>query len=166
MERRDLCMARALFWTSLAMLLLSLYEIGVRLNDLSGELRMVSHMVERGRLTWAEFLTTYMWDLNSLSVAGYMGLRALMAIWAMASRCSRRACAWMIVPTAMLAALGFTLRTGLFGGMFRTLSMLPLLLFLALCVLRVCLRPRRKQDPWPGFHHDGRPAREMYDRRK
>ena len=53
-DRREEChprIARALFWTSAVMLLLSLYEIGVRWSDLSGELRMVSRMVQRGRLT-------------------------------------------------------------------------------------------------------------------
>ena len=150
-------LARALFWTSLIMLLLSLYEIGVRWSDLVGEVRMVAHLVRDGRLTWGEFLRTYMWDLNSFSVAGYMGLRALLALWALAARCSRQACAWMILPAALLTALGFTLRTGLF------LSMLPLLLFLALCVLRVCLRPRKRlgpeRRPGPGPLRDGRPVR-------
>ena len=100
-DRREEChprIARALFWASVVMLLLSLYEIGVRWSDLSGELRMVSHMVQRGRLTWGEFVFTYMWDLNSFSVAGYMGLRALLAIWALSARCRRQACCPCLTP--------------------------------------------------------------------
>ena len=104
-----------------------------------------------------------MWDLNSFSVAGYMGLRVLLAIWALAARCRRQACFWMILPAALLAALGFTLRTGLFSEMFKLLSMLPLLLFLLLCMLNVCLRSRRKpgprQNPHSGPLRDGRPVR-------
>ncbi len=165
-DRQEEChprIARALFWTSMVMLLLSLYEIGVRWSDLSGELRMVSRMVQRGRLTWGEFVFTYMWDLNSFSVAGYMGLRALLAIWALAARCRRQACFWMILPAALLTALGFTLKTGLFSEMFKLLSMLPLLLFLLLCMQNVCMRSRRKpgprQNPHPGPLRDGRPVR-------
>ena len=68
----------------------------------------------------------------------------------------------LVMPAALLAALGFTLRTSIFGGMFRTFSMLPLFLFLALCILHVVLRPRRKNDPGqdrrPGPMRDGRPV--------
>ena len=156
-------LVRALKWTSLIMLLLSLYEIGVRWSDLFGEVRMVAHLVRDGRLTWGEFFSTYMWDLNSFPMAGYMGLRALLSLWALSARCGRRACAWMILPAALLTVLGFTLRGGLLGGALRLVSMLPLLLFLLLCVIHVCLRPRKRpgpeRRPGPGPLRDGRPVR-------
>ena len=87
----------------------------------------------------------------------------LLSLWALSARCGRRACAWMILPAALLAVLGFTLRDGLLGGAFRLVSMLPLLLFLLLCVIHVCLWPRKKpgpeRRPGPGPLRDGRPVR-------
>ena len=76
-------LSRTLFCAALFLLLLSLYELLIRLDDLSGEVRMVSHMIRDGRLTWADFLTGYMWDLRTVPAVCCQLLCALVSLLAM-----------------------------------------------------------------------------------
>lgn len=155
-ERRNPRIAHALFWDALALLGLSCYEFAIRLDDIAGEIKMVSHLIADGRLTWTAFLTTYMWDLNSFPAAGYMLLCILLALWVMISRRTRRACVFMIAPAAALTALGFSMHTSIFGETVKTIKMLPVVVLLALCVAHVALRSRRKPQP------EGEPRRRLW----
>ena len=142
-EKTGRMFSRALFCAAVFLLLLSLYELLIRLDDLRGEVRMVSHMVRDGRLTWTDFLTGYMWDLRTVPAACYQLLCALLSLLAMVLGRSRRACAFLMIPAVLMAAWGFFQPPSFPAGWLREFRLLLAVLFAALCVLKVCVRPRR-----------------------
>ena len=79
----------------------------------------------------------------------YMLGCALLALWALCSRRTRRACALMLPPAAALTAAGFTLRLTIFGEVIRTIKLLPLAVMLALCLMQILIRPFRPPKPAP-----------------
>ena len=81
-----------------------------------------------------------------------LALYALLGLWALCSRRTRRQCGFMLIPAAALTALGFTMRLSIFGDLIRTLKLLPLTAFTALCLLHVVIPlPQPKQQPRPNF---------------
>lgn len=146
-EKTGRFLSRALFCAAVFLLLLSLYELLIRLDDLSGEVRMVSHMISDGRLTWADFLTGYMWDLRTVPAVCCQVLCALLSLLAMIFGRSRRACALMTIPAVLLAAWGFFQPSSLQAGWLRGVRLALAAAFAALCVLKASVRPRRSGPP-------------------
>lgn len=147
--------SRALFWTALALLLLSVYGLLIRFDDFRGEIRMVSHQVRDGILNWGDFLTKYMWDLRTVPAAAVHLLWALLSICVLCLCRSRRACAWLTVPAAVLAVLGFLEPPSFLMGWLRGFKTGAGVLLAGLCALKAWLRPGRKEfGPGrnPGFN--------------
>ena len=150
MHRRNPHISRALFWVGLALLILSAYELFVRLDASWGWAKgyFLSHS-EAG--TPVGIVLKYI-PYENLWKWGYMLLCALLGLWALCSRRTRRQCGFMLVPAAALTALGFTMRLSIFGDLIRTLKLLPLTAFTALCLLHVVSPlPQPKQQPRPNF---------------
>ena len=149
MKRRNPYIARALFWDALILLFLSGYELFVRLDASWGWAKgyFASHMEAKTPVGIVLRHIPY----QNVGVWFYMLGCALLALWALCSRRTRRASAWMLVPCAALTAAGFTLRLTLFGDLLRTLKLLPLVLMLLLCLLHVLIPLPKPQQP-------GRPA--------
>ena len=148
MHRRNPHIARALFWVGLALLILSFYELCVRLDASWGWAKgyFVSHY-EAG--TPVAIVLKHI-PYDNLWRWGYMLLCALLGLWAVASRRTRRSSAMMLFPAAALTVLGFTMRLTIFGDLTRTLKLLPLTAFAALCLLHVLIplpEPRRQSRP-------------------
>ena len=144
-------LSRTLFCAAFFLLLLSLYELLIRLDDLRGEVRMVSHMVRDGRLTWTDFLTGYMWDLRTVPAVCCQLLCALVSLLAMILGRFRRACAFLMIPAVLLAAWGFLQPHSFPAGWLRGLRLLMGALLALLCVMGAFVRPRRRKlPPRPG----------------
>ena len=147
------------FWAALALFFLSLYEIFVRLDDLAGELKMVSHLVTDGRLSWQEFLTKYMWDLHSVPQALYLLFCALLALWALLpqKRRGRTAAVLQALAAALLLALGIRVTRSLPGSLTAALRSALLSILSVLALLRAFIVPRKKRRRPPTPLRDGRP---------
>lgn len=148
MHRRNPHIARALFWVGLALLILSVYELCVRLDASWGWAKgyFLSHY-EAG--TKASIVLKHI-PYENLWKWGYMLLCAVLGLWAVVSRRTRRGCGVMLIPAAALTALGFTMRLSIFGDLVRTLKLLPLVAFTVLCLLHVLIplpEPRRQNRP-------------------
>ena len=148
-EKASRFLSRALFGTAVFLLLLSLYELLIRLDDLSGEVRMVSHMIRDGRLTWADFLTGYMWDLRTVPAVCCQVLCALLSLLAMILGRSRRACAFLMIPAILLAAWEFFQPPSIQAGWLQGVRLALAAVFAALCVLKASVRPGRSRPPKP-----------------
>ena len=84
---------------------------------------------------------------HTQNAAAVLGCPARMA------RRTRRGCALLIAPSAVLAALGFILPLTLAGKWVRAVRLLPMIVLCALSVARVAIRePERQRRP-----HDQRP---------
>ena len=83
----------------------------------------------------------------------YLLCSVALGIWALWARRTRRGCALLIAPSAVLAALGFILPLTLAGKWVRAVRLLPMIVLCALSVARVAMRePERQRRP-----HDQRP---------
>ena len=142
MRKRNPHIARALFWDALLLLALSAYELCVRLDASWGWAKgyFLSHVEARTPLSIVLKHIPY----HNVTIWFYMLLCALLSVWALCSRRTRRACAMMLLPAAALTAVGFALRLTIFGKLVRTLKLLPLALMTALCLLHVLLRPAKR----------------------
>ena len=150
MHRGNPLIARALFWVGLALLLLSVYELCIRLDASWGWARgyFLSHYEAQ---TPVGIVLKYI-PYENLWKWGYMLLCAILALCAVFSRRTRRQSGFMLAPAAALTALGFTMRLSIFGDLVRTLKLLPLTAFTALCLLHVVIPlPQPKQQPRPNF---------------
>jgi len=149
MDKRNPHIARALFWDALALLVLSCFELFTRLDAMWGPLKMFVNMAVGERIP-LQRAVSYV-DFSIFYLPFYMLLCALLALWTLFSRRTRRACAWMLLPCAALTAAGFLLRLTLFGELVRTLKLLPLALMTALCLAHLIFRPvrPRRQQPAP-----------------
>ena len=145
MRKRNPHIARALFWDALILLGLSVYELCIRLDASWGWAKgyFLSH-IEAG--TELSIILKHI-PYQNVAAWFYMLGCALLALWALCSRRTRRACALMLLPAAALTAAGFTLRLTIFGEMVRALKLLPLVFLLALCLAQAVLRPARRREP-------------------
>ena len=149
MRTRNPRIARVLFWDALILLALSGFELLTRLDAMWGPLKMFVNMAVGERIPLRRVLTYV--DITVFYTPLYMLGCAILALWALCSRRTRRVCALMLLPAAALTAAGFLLRLTLFGELVRTLKLLPLVVLLALCLLHVAVpAPRRHEAP-----HDG-----------
>ena len=145
MRRRNPHIARAIFWDALILLALSCYELFTRLDAMWGPLKMFVNMAV-GEGIPASRAVTYV-DFTIFYTPLYMLGCALLALWARLSQRTRRVCAMMLLPAALLTVIGFALRLTLFGELLRTLKMLPLVFLLALCLTHTVIPPRSKAQP-------------------
>ncbi|MBQ9196120.1 MAG: hypothetical protein IJ157_02665 [Clostridia bacterium] len=144
MKYRNPHIARALFWDAAILLALSAYELFVRLDASWGWAKgyFLSHIEAQTPIAVVMKYIPY----HNVSVWAYMLACALLALWALFSRRTRRVCAMMLAPAAALTAIGFLLRLTIFGEVLRTLKLLPLAGFTALCLLHTVIRPPRRQE--------------------
>ena len=131
-------------------MILSVYELCIRLDASWGWARgyFLSHYEAQ---TPVGIVLKYI-PYENLWKWGYMLLCAILALCAVFSRRTRRQSGFMLAPAAALTALGFTMRLSIFGDLVRTLKLLPLTAFTALCLLHVVIPlPQPKQQPRPNF---------------
>ena len=149
MHKRNPAIARAMLWAALILLALSVYEVATRMDAMWGPLKMFVNMAVGERIPLNRVMLYV--DMSIFHTPLFMLGCAILAVWALFARRSRRASAALILPAAVLTALGFTLRLTLFGEMVRTLKLLPLVFLLILCVLHAVIRPARPhREPLAG----------------
>ena len=142
MNERSSRIARAMLWDALILLALAVYELMTRLDAMWGPLKMFVNMAVGEHIPARRVLTQYV-DWQIFVVPLFMLGCAILAVWALFARRSRRGCAWLLLPCAVMTALGFTLDVTLFGQLVQVVKLLPLVLLTVLCALRVFLRPKR-----------------------
>lgn len=146
MNERSSRIARAMLWDALILLALAVYELLTRLDAMWGPLKMFVNMAIGEHIPVRRVLTQYV-DWQIFVVPLFMLGCIILAVWALFARRSRRGCAWLLLPCAAMTVLGFTLELTLFGQLVQVVKLLPLVLLLALCALRVFIRPRRRARP-------------------
>ena len=138
---RSFAISRAIFWSALFLLGLSLYEFCTRIDAMSGPLRMFFNMAVGERIPLSRVANYIDWSIftQPLWLLGCM----IAAVWGLIGRRSHKSCTVLFFPALALCVLGFLLRPTLFGEWIRTLKLLPLLLMTLMCLLRAVYRKRR-----------------------
>ena len=137
--------SRSMLTAAIVLFALSVYEVCTRLDAAWYPLKMFVSMAIGEHIPLKRVLTYV--DTRAFSAPLYMFGCALLAVWALFARRSRRACAVLLIPCIVMTALGFTLRLTLFGELVKALKMLPLVALTVLCFLQVILRPRKRPEP-------------------
>lgn len=149
MNQRKL--SRYLLWMALIATLVSAYEFCTRVDAMWKPLKMFWNMAVGEKIPLAR-AATYV-DMSIFEIPLYLLCSVALGIWALWARRTRRGCALLIAPSAVLAALGFILPLTLAGKWVRAVRLLPMIVLCALSVARVAIRePERQRRP-----HDQRP---------
>ena len=150
MRTRDPRIARALFWDSLVLLLLSCFELFIRLDAMWGPLKMFILMAVGEAIPLVKVFTYV--DFTVFYAPLYMLGCVVLSLWTLCSRRTRRVCLMMLLPAAALTAAGFLLKQTIFAEPLRTLKLLCLTVLLFLCLLHLLVpRARRKPQPIDSF---------------
>lgn len=137
--------SRAILTAAVILFALAVYEIFTRMDAAWYPLKSYISLVIDEHISLSSAWSHL--DMRTFSVPLYMLGCAVLAVWALFARRSRRACAVLFVPCAVMTALGFTMRLTLFGELVKTLKMLPLTALTVLCFLRAVLRPKKPKEP-------------------
>ena len=137
--------SRAMLTAAVILFTLSIYEICTRMDAAWIPLKMFVNMAVGERIPLTRVLTYV--DMRAFTPSLYMLGCAILAVWAIFARRSRRACAVLLIPCIVMTAVGFTMRLSIFGELVKTLKMLPLTAMTLLCFLQVIPRPRKPQEP-------------------
>lgn len=175
MNQRKL--SRYLLWMAVIVTLVSVYEFCTRVDAMWKPLKMFWNMAVGEKIPLAR-AATYV-DMSIFEIPLYLLCSVALGIWALWARRTRRGCALLIVPSAVLAALGFILPLTLAGKWVRAVRLLPMIVLCALSVARVAMReserqrrphdqrplpPERRPRPLPG-HADTPEERQRVKRR-
>ena len=105
MNQRKL--SRYLLWMALIATLVSAYEFCTRVDAMWKPLKMFWNMAVGEKIPLAR-AATYV-DMSIFEIPLYLLCSVALGIWALWARRTRRGCALLIAPSAVLAALGFIL---------------------------------------------------------
>ena len=145
MRRVNHRISRAMLTAALILFALSVYEVCTRMDAAWIPLKMFVNMAIGEHIPLKRVLTYV--DMRAFTPSLYMLGCAVLAVWALFARRSRRACAVLLIPCIAMTVLGFTMRLSIFGELVKTLKMLPLTALTVLCFLQVILRPRKIPEP-------------------
>ena len=137
--------SRAMLTVALILFALSVYEVCTRLDAAWYPLKMFVNMAIGERIPLKRVLTYV--DARAFYAPLYMFGCALLAVWALFARRSRRGCIVLLIPCIVMTALGFTLRLTLFGELIKALKMLPIVALTILCFMQITLSPRKRPEP-------------------
>ena len=141
MNQRKL--SRYLLWMALIATLVSAYEFCTRIDAMWKPLKMFWNMAVGEKIPLAR-AATYV-DMSIFEIPLYLLCSVALGIWALWARRTRRGCALLIAPSAVLAALGFILPLTLAGKWVRAVRLLPMIVLCALSVARVVMREPERQ---------------------
>ena len=123
MNQRKL--SRYLLWMAVIVTLISAYEFCTRVDAMWKPLKMFWNMAVGEKIPLAR-AATYV-DMSIFEIPLYLLCSAALGVWALWARRTRRGCALLIAPSAVLAALGFILPLTLAGKWVRAVRLLPMI---------------------------------------
>ena len=144
-------LSRYLLWMAAIVTLVSVYELCTRMDAMWKPLKMFWNMAVGEKIPLSRAVSYV--DMSIFEVPLYLLGSAVLGIWALWARRTRRGCALLIAPSAVLAVLGFILPLTWLGQWVRAVRLLPMILLCVLSIARTAMRdPERQRRP-----HDARP---------